>query len=88
MKNYIEISQEEFSNGRTVRSLGYLGSLEAVEVIRRARSQIGKSYDLLRFNCEHFVHLAHGEKPVSRQLVRGTLIVGLAAVAYILLKKK
>jgi hypothetical protein len=52
------------------------------EVVRRARAHLGSNYDLLSFNCEHFVnYVADGEKK-SLQLqvlmVFAALLGGLA----------
>lgn len=49
-------------------------------IVERARALIGTQYDLLLFNCEHFVNVVHDGKKQSPQLQRatlwGTLIVG------------
>ena len=82
-----EETLEEFSGGRPIRAVGYWGSLSPAEVIRRARSLIGKPYNLIGFNCEHVVRWAHGLKPRSNQ-VEGALMLGLAIAVAALLARR
>ena len=55
-------------------------------IVERAESQLGRLYDVLNFNCEHFVTLALGLEPESKQLrglawlAAGALVLG--AIAY------
>jgi hypothetical protein len=70
----------EFSDGQpievklTPRSYG-----DGNTVLRRAKSQIGKPYDLFSANCEHFVNWASEGTPRSEQLafvVVASLVIG------------
>jgi len=82
-----EETVEEFSGGWPIRVVGYLGNLGAAEVLNRARSLLGRPYDLLGFNCEHFVRQTHGLKPKSSQ-IRTALVLGVAvAVAAFLARR-
>lgn len=75
---------QSFANGHQVRVIGYLGKLSPSEVVQRARSQIGKAWDLFQWNCEHFVHWAHGLKPKSQQLIKwGVVCVLVGSVIWI-----
>ena len=47
----------------------YPGRLSADSVLIRARSRIGSRWNLLHWNCEHFVFWAHGLKAHSPQLI-------------------
>lgn len=78
---FIEQSFTEFAGGRPVTVDGYLGSLHPAVVLQRARSLQGRAYSWLTFNCEHFVHHAHGVEIHSPQLRQWTLLglVGLFA---------
>lgn len=71
---------ETFANGGKVSIEGYPSDLSPAVVLVRARSRLGEAWDLLTFNCEHFVEIAHGRKPQSRQLqaavALGALVVG------------
>jgi hypothetical protein len=58
----------------------------ASEVLSRARQKLGTRWDLLSWNCEHFVHWAFGQDPKSPQL-RAGLISGLAFLMAILARK-
>lgn len=49
-------------------------------VVERALSYLGTPYDLFTFNCEHFATEAQGEARTSKQLVKGAIGVGVAAV--------
>ncbi len=57
-----------FADGRPFRVHKKMSDLPKHEVTERARRMIGRRYDVVRFNCEHFVRLAHGQKPRSPQL--------------------
>lgn len=57
--------------------LGYPSELPPEDVVALARSQLGRRYDVLRFNCEHLVSWSHGLHGTSTQLRRG-LAGGLA----------
>lgn len=70
-----EESVHEFANGRKVHILDIVGNLPWKEVLRRARSQIGRRWDLFLGNCEHFVRWSHGLKPTSPQLWAGIALV-------------
>lgn len=63
-----EESWEEFSCGKKTKISGYPGSLFPHEVLSRARSKIGAGWNLLTWNCEHFVNWSHGMKTRSPQL--------------------
>lgn len=56
------------------------------EVLSRARQKLGTRWDLLSWNCEHFVHWAFGQGPKSPQL-RAGLISGLAVLMAMLARK-
>jgi hypothetical protein len=82
-----EQSIDEFSDGRPVKMVGYPGSLQPVEVLRRARSLIGTRYNLLNFNCEHFAWWAHGLRPTSPQIwIAG--IIGLTVLLFVIFRAK
>lgn len=61
--------------------------LDRAEITRRALNAIGARYDLFGFNCEHFVHYAHGY-PIGSPQVRswlaltGSVATILSAAAY------
>lgn len=73
-----------FANGGQVWLLGYIGRLSPHEVIERARSQIGKQWNLF-WNCEHLVRWVHGLKPESPQLVMGAALVATLSLAVALM---
>lgn len=69
------IAFDQFSNGGVwVESRASVGAEHLV--VLHARSLIGKPYDLLVFNCEHYANLVHGKKE-SPQVQRA---VGLFAL--------
>lgn len=75
-------SEERFSGGRAVRARRARTVLHPHEVLRRAESTLGRPYDLLRWNCEHFVEFCLGRRPVSGQL-RVAAAVGLVGFALV-----
>lgn len=46
------------------------------------------SYDLVHFNCEHFVNLIKSKKAYSNQLRNFTLLSAAIITAYIIIKRK
>ena len=75
-----------FSGGRPIEVIGYIGNLAPADVIRRARSKIGTKWNLLKNNCEHFVHEIHGQSKKSPQLMKWgiafTLIIGVVLLMW------
>lgn len=73
-------SLPEFSAGREIRfePAPVAATPTPWEVIARAEGMVGRSYDLFRFNCDHFVAAAFGSKPESRQLQAAAIVVGAA----------
>jgi len=69
-----------FARGRPFRIHKKMSTMAGEEVAHRARRMIGRRYDALRFNCEHFVRIAHGLKPRSPQL-HGALALAAGALA-------
>jgi hypothetical protein len=57
--------------------------------LQRARARLGQGYDLLLYNCEHFVYEVTEGTPWSPQLqlrVGVGAILGVATVGYLLLR--
>lgn len=81
----IRTSQAEFSFGRPIEKLrSPLTARKRDEILYRAQNCIGKPYDLLAFNCEHFASWAWGEQPRSKQLATAVFLfatVGITAFA-------
>lgn len=50
---------ESFCGGRPVYVVGYPGSLDPEEVIRRARARVGERW-AVGANCQHFTRECHG----------------------------
>jgi lecithin:retinol acyltransferase len=78
------VTLESFSAGRRVevdsRVIG--GSKVQAEMVRRARSLVGRPYDLLDFNCEHYASYVQTGKAASPQLQAvGILALVLVGVA-------
>ncbi len=77
-----EESLAAFAEGKPFRVLGYTGSLPGDDVVRRARTMIGRRYKPLRFNCEHFVRLAHGLRARSPQIETVAVLLAGAFAAW------
>lgn len=76
-------SIETFCEGRPCKLVRAAGH-DALLLAQRALSAIGQKYDLLRFNCEHFIEWVKGNAPSSSQVALwGTLIAvaGLCVAA-------
>lgn len=83
----VEQPLSEFAGGQEVRAYGYPGQLSVFEVVSRARSQVGREYSVLTWNCEHFVRWVHGLKPESPQLLRAALIGASLLGIYLLARR-
>ncbi|MCB2102027.1 MAG: hypothetical protein KDE22_14215 [Rhodobacterales bacterium] len=66
-----------FAAGTPVRIVGFPGTLPPDEVLARARAVMTRPYDLLTWNCEHFIRHAHGLPRYSPQM-RAAMGIGLA----------
>ena len=71
----------KFSMGKQSVVEGYPSNCNPSDVIARARSQVGKKYDLFSDNCEHFVRWAHHLKPESPQLQFFSVLAGALVVS-------
>jgi len=60
---------------RIERFVGTIHGRKAI--IQNALSKLGQPYNLLNYNCEHFVNDVLKKKPVSRQV---TTAFGIAAI--------
>ena len=76
-----------FANGQNLKTYDFSGTLNPSAVVSRARTKIGSAYDLIGWNCEHFIRWALGMKVESPQL-RGAAILGLALFGIYCLSKK
>lgn len=75
----VEEPFSDFAAGRPVSVAGYPGRLAPEVVMQRARKKRGQKYDLLGFNCEHFIYDAHGLPMESPQLQLWVFAGGVAA---------
>lgn len=75
-----------FTNGKKVRVHTFRGNLSSYTVIARARSLIGSNYNLLNWNCEHFIRWGHGLKPESPQ-IKSALFISVAVLAICFTRK-
>lgn len=71
----------DFSDGQAAQIVPLRGRLASAQVLRRARSQLGRPWRLFSANCEHFVRWVHGVVPKSPQVRRGLAIAGVVGVA-------
>ena len=78
----MEEDLKTFSGGKAIVSKGYPSDLPPETIEQKARAKIGKTYNLLSYNCQHFASECHGKKK-SRQLrtVVATTAVSVALFA-------
>lgn len=55
-------------------------NFQRIEAVKRAISLIGKQYDLINFNCEHYANTVQHKKSYSNQVVN---TIGLSVLALI-----
>lgn len=56
-------------------------NFQRIEAVKRAISLIGKQYDLINFNCEHYANTVQHKKSYSKQVGVG---IGLGLFAFVL----
>lgn len=59
-----------FGQGFSIEPRSFSSALPVQEILMRARQKIGQTYDLLNWNCEHFLYDACGLPKQSPQLVQ------------------
>lgn len=64
----VEEPMSIFCQGNSVEPRDFPSALTVREVLARARGKLGQPYDLLSWNCEHFVYDASGLVKQSPQL--------------------
>lgn len=73
---------ETFAAGNPISLGGRAANFyEGAAIIARAVSLLGRKFDLINFNCEHFVSYAPGGQAISPQL--RTVVFGAALLASI-----
>lgn len=61
--------------------------------LKRARTLLGTKYDLIDFNCEHFIDYINDRKPISEQVlianrfILGAIIGSIATIIFYAIKK-
>lgn len=64
-----------FADGKQVDTSQANTPLTPSQVVARAESMLGRPYDTMRWNCEHFVAFALGNKIESQQVQVATVSV-------------
>lgn len=75
-----------FQKGKLIKVRKFHGSYrDRIQAVKRALSLLGKPYDLIDFNCEHYAEYVQNGKPQSEQVnrVMGALKVAAAAILII-----
>ena len=78
-----EETLQDFAGGRAVKNLGRLSDLSPHRAVARAYVALGRQYDLVNDNCQHFVRHCYGLKPKSHQ--RDLAVIGGAVLAVLLI---
>lgn len=78
-----EESLRTFADGKSVDNRGSLSGLSSEAVLANARARIGRRYNPISYNCEHFVRDCYGLRPHSPQKKLALGAVALAALAFI-----
>ena len=55
-------------------------ALPVGHILFLSRQKLGTRWNLLSWNCEHFVRWAYGLEPMSPQLKQASVVVGLVAL--------
>ena len=78
-RGVFEESWDDFTCGRKVLVRRSPDPSQVAAILQRSRSRIGNRWNLLRWNCEHFVAWSYGNHSHSPQLQ--SLVAGVALVA-------
>lgn len=78
------VSLETFMSGNPLREIRrFSGTQEQRQaIIPRINRLLGKSYDLLNFNCEHFAELIQNNRTHSRQVNNALMGVALLVALF------
>ena len=86
------VSMEDFLNGEKLVRIerNNLTEFEKRKLIERINKEIisNKNYDLVNYNCEHFVNKMLSGVAKSPQITKAIVGIGLLGLGYILYKKK
>lgn len=75
-----EIWTDVISNEKT-KILPFVGTLTAEEILSKARSRIGSwVYNVLSFNCEHFVNSCNNLPFTSKQITASASFASIGAI--------
>lgn len=74
-----------FRDGKAItRVERFLGNqYQRNAAIQRATQLIGKQYNLLKFNCEHYANTVQHRKNHSKQVGNGVMLAGALALLFI-----
>ena len=85
--NVVKQNIKEYEETREIFSIKRT-SLTKEHIEQSANDLAHKKFDLLMFNCEHFVNFASSKKYVSGQVIKLTGIALLGILVYYLIKTK
>lgn len=83
----VEESAAEFSAGRPIVNVGYPSNLPSYIVVNNARQSIGKKWNLIDYNCQHFATECHDRKH-SPQLQQGIFALGILGAVILITQGK
>src|SRR2546425_9954624 len=78
-------SLSEFAAGQPIEVVSVQQYWSADTILRRAKSQLGKPYDLFQENCEHFVNWVVTGVKKSDQLAFGVAAALIAFLVYVVI---
>src|SRR6201986_4426899 len=70
-----EESWLQFTEGQRHDRAYYPSALSPDEVLANAYRLFDTRYNVVSWNCEHFVNASHGFRPISRQVIGGFALV-------------
>ena len=70
------VTLQEFSGGKQVSNVGYVGNLQRQDVLNNYVTLQGNGYSVFFKNCEHIDNYVRGLGYVSPQLKRAGLVLG------------
>ena len=76
-----EESWARFTEGQLHERAYYPSKLPPDQVLYNAYAMFGTRYNLVSWNCEHFVNACHGFRPISRQMTGLALAAVMGGIA-------
>lgn len=81
----VHTTRKGFAGNRPIQVEQRAQPGQVANVVARALSLVGRTYDMLFFNCEHLANLAANGQAKSRQVQQGVMATGFLSLLFLAL---